>query len=130
MLQVLEHGRLKDLAPLTVYQGDMHPGVGASAGTHDRAGVCDLAPFEYGRKVKAWRDLFGPKWHRPAIPGVWDEHCHGVNESCTDLAPMAAQQVVQYHQGLDGLADHARDPNQHHPRVTWDYETAWHELNG
>lgn len=129
-LQSEEKTRLKDLAPLTVYQGDMHPGVGASAGTHDKAGVVDLAPFEFGRKVKAWRTDLGPAWHRPEIRGLWGEHIHCIVESCTDLAPMAAQQVVQYHQGLDGLADHARDPNQFHPKVEWDYEKAWHEING
>jgi hypothetical protein len=129
-LQTLEAGPLKDLAPLTVLQGCWHPGVGASAGTHDRSGVLDLAPFEYGRKVKAWRETLGPKWHRVAIPGLWGEHCHGVISSCTDLAPVAAAQIPGYYAGLDGLADHARDPNQFHPHVAFDYAAAWHEING
>jgi hypothetical protein len=129
-VQVLERGRLADLAPLTIFQGDWHTGVAASAGTHDKSGVVDFAPFAFGRKVAAWRDTFGPGWHRPTLPGVWGEHIHCVIESCPELASLAATQVIQYHQGLDGLADHARDPNQHHPRVTWDYVTAWHELNG
>jgi hypothetical protein len=128
-LQTLEAGPLKDLAPLTVLQGCWHPGVGASAGTHDRSGVLDLAPFEYGRKVKAWRDNLGPDWHRPAVPGLWGEHIHGVISSCTELAPVAAAQIPAYYAGQDGLADHARDPNQHHPHVAFNYETAWHELN-
>jgi hypothetical protein len=129
-LQVLECGRLKDLAPLTVFQGDWHKGVAASAGTHDMSGVVDLAPAFYGRKVKAWRDTFGPGWHRLAIPGLWGEHCHMVIESCPKLAPLARTQVTQYHEGLNGLANHGRDPNQHHPHVEpWDFEKAWHELN-
>jgi hypothetical protein len=79
--------------------GLLAPGVGASAGTHDRSGVLDLAPFDYGRKVKAWRDALGPMWHRDAIPGLWGEHCHGVISSCTDLAPVAAAQIPAYYAG-------------------------------
>jgi hypothetical protein len=129
-LQTLERGPLKDLAPLTVLQGCWHPGVGASAGTHDRSGVLDLAPFDYGRKVKAWRDALGPMWHREEIPGLWGEHCHGVISSCANLAPVAAAQIPAYYAGKDGLADGARDPNQHHPKVTFDYVSAWHAING
>lgn len=129
-VQVLEQGRLKDLAPLTIFQGCYNPGgVAASAGTHDRGGVLDFSPFEFGRKVKAWRDLFGPGWHREAIPGLWGEHIHCVIADQGNLAPAAVAQVGMYFAGLDGLAGGHRDPNQHHPQVSFHYESAWRAVN-
>jgi hypothetical protein len=129
-LQTLERQPLGDLAPLTVLQGCWHVGVSASAGTHDKSGVLDLAPFDYGRKVKAWRTALGPAWHRPAIPGLWGEHIHCLISSCTELASAAAAQIPEYYAGQDGLADHARDPNQYHPHVKFDYPAAWRAING
>lgn len=129
-VQTLEAGPLKDLAPLTIFQGCYNAGgVAASAGTHDKGGVLDFAPFEYGRKVKAWRTLFGPAWHRVAITGLWGEHIHVVSAHGGNLAPSAQRQVGYYYRGLDGLADMARDPNQYHPEVTFDYASAWREIN-
>jgi hypothetical protein len=131
-VQTLEAGSLKDLAPLTLYQGGYNPGgVSASAGTHDLGGVLDFSPFEHVRKVHAWRaDIGGPMWHRPAIPGLWGEHCHAVMNNEGNLAPAAARQVTAYFAGLDGLADGARDPNQFHPHVGFSYEVSWHKLHG
>ena len=129
-VQILERDELHDLAPLTIYQGCYNPGgVSASAGTHDKGGVLDFAPAFFGRKVKAWRTNFGPGWHRLTIVGLWEEHIHVVIEDQGNLAPMAAQQVVEYHNGEDGLADHARDPNQFHPEVSYSYEAEWKKMH-
>lgn len=130
-VQVLERGPLKDLAPLTIFQGCYNAGgVSASAGTHDGGGVLDFAPAFHERKCAAWRDrIGGPWWHREEIPGLWGEHGHCVMNNHGKLSPAAARQVVQYFQGLDGLADMARDPNQHHPRVGFDYVAEWQKLH-
>lgn len=95
--------------PLTIVQGSYHPGVGASAGTHDGGGVVDLAPWDWQSKVRVLRELGFAAWHRPARRGVWPEHIHAVLIGNTKLAPLAKQQVSAYRNGRDGLAGNGRD---------------------
>jgi hypothetical protein len=113
---------------LTVVQGSYHKGVGASAGTHDRGGVVDLAPYDWANKVKTLRRIGFAAWHRPAIKGLWGEHVHAVLIGHEDLAPSAARQVDSYKAGRDGLAGNRRDPDQYRPKVEpFDYAAAWRD---
>jgi len=112
---------------LTIVQGSYNAGgVGASAGTHDGGGVVDLAPYDHARKVRVLRDLGFAAWFRPAIPDLWGEHIHAVLAGNEKLSPAAAQQVVDYLAGLNGLANKQRDPNTYRPTppVTFDYAAA------
>lgn len=118
---------------LTILQGCYNAGqVAASAGTHDAGGVVDLAPFDFARKVHAWRATGGFGWHRLAIPGVWGEHIHGGIRNQGNLSASAAQQQRDYdaRPARDGLAGHLPDPTWHpDPPVGFDYPLAWHEIH-
>ena len=50
--------------PITVVQGSYNTAVPASAGTHDGGGCLDLAPFEWKRKCRVFRELGDTAWHR------------------------------------------------------------------
>ena len=96
---------------LTIVQGSYNKGkVGASAGTHDGGGVVDLAPWDWQHKVHVLRAVGWAAWHRPAIPGLWGEHIHAVLIGNVKMSPSAANQVVAYRNGRNGLADNAPDP--------------------
>jgi hypothetical protein len=113
---------------LAVVQGSYNPGVGASAGTHDRGGVVDLAPYDRERKVRVLRRLGFAAWFRPAIPGLWGAHVHAVMIGHQDLAPAAAQQVTAYRAGLDGLAGGDKDPNPYRPDAEpFSFAAAWRD---
>lgn len=99
--------------PLTVVQGSYHKGVSASAGTHDGGGVIDLAPWDWENKVRVLRSVGFAVWHRPKLPGVWNEHIHAVLIGNKKLAPVAARQVTSYRQHRDGLAANGRDTTWH-----------------
>jgi hypothetical protein len=96
--------------PLTIVQGSYHTGVKASAGTHDGGGCLDLAPFDWKRKCRVFRELGDTAWHRPALKGVWSEHIHTVDMGCTNLRDIARSQVVDYRNKKDGLKGHRDDP--------------------
>jgi GH25 family lysozyme M1 (1,4-beta-N-acetylmuramidase) len=100
--------------PLTVVQGSYNAGgVSASAGTHDGGGVIDLLPWDWQRKVHVLRSIGFAAWHRPTIKGLWGEHIHAVMVDHGRLAPAAAQQVVAYRAGRDGLKSNLPDPFWH-----------------
>lgn len=101
--------------PLTIVQGSYNRGVAQSAGTHDGGGAVDLAPFDYKRKVRVLRDLGFAAWYRPAIAGLWGAHIHAILIGNQRLSPAAQNQVLDYRQGLNGLADNGRDPDQYRP---------------
>lgn len=107
---------------LTLLQGSYHTGVAASAGTHDGGGVVDLAPYDAARKVRELRRAGFAAWHRPAIPGVWDEHIHAVLIGNARLSSSAKAQVAEYLAGYDGLAGNGRDTGPRdfvRARFTW-----------
>lgn len=114
---------------LSVTQGCYNAGVvAASGGTHDEGGVGDLAPYDHRHKVKVLRDLGCAAWYRPAIPRLWSAHIHFVVIGHQDLAPAAADQVVKYNNGENGLAGHTRDPNPYRPEVEpFSFSDAWHD---
>lgn len=96
--------------PITVVQGSYHTGVKASAGTHDGGGCLDLAPFEWKRKCRVFRELGDTAWHRTALPDVWSEHIHTVDLGCGNLAHISKKQVKGYRDGMDGLKHPQKDP--------------------
>lgn len=99
---------------LTILQGSYNAGgVSASAGTHDGGGVVDLSPANWEKKVHALRAVGFAAWHRPALPGVWGEHIHAVLIGNEKLSPAAKEQVQQYYNHQDGLADHGPDESWH-----------------
>jgi hypothetical protein len=100
--------------PLTIIQGSYNAGaVGASAGTHDGGGAVDLAPFDWQHKVHAMRAVGFAAWHRPELPGVWNEHIHCILISDERASASAKAQVVDYRNHRDGLAGHAADDTWH-----------------
>lgn len=111
---------------LTLAQGSYNPGgVGASGGTHDRGGVVDLAPFDHVNKVRELRKVGFAAWYRPAIKGLWGAHIHAVLMNHQDLSPSAANQVVAYRAGKDGLKGNRDDPNNFRPNVQPFSYAAW-----
>jgi hypothetical protein len=100
--------------PITVVQGSYHTGVPASVGTHDKGGCLDLAPFEWKRKCRVFRELGDTAWHRTAIPDLWNEHIHTVDLGCSNLASVSKQQVKDYRNKLDGLK-HPKEDHQWRP---------------
>lgn len=106
---------------LTITQGSYNEGgVSASAGTHDGGGVVDLSAWDWANKVRALRSVGFAAWHRPAIRGLWPAHIHAVLIGNKKLSPSAMRQVLDFQQGLNGLADHARDPDTFHPGVVFE----------
>lgn len=94
---------------LTIVQGSFTTAVAASAGTHSGGGAVDLSPYEWQKKVKAMRQVGFAAWHRTAIPGVWGEHIHCILIGDKLLSPAAKEQVTQYYNHENGLADHGPD---------------------
>lgn len=121
--------RLANVAPVRVTQGSYSTGVGASAGTHSGGGAVDIAlsglTDDDARTIETtMREVGFAAWYRPAIPGVWPRHVHGIAIGCGDLAPQAAAQVTDYRNGRDGLANHGPDTGSRaHVGETWDTYT-------
>lgn len=113
--------------PLTITQGCYNPGgVKQSAGTHDGGGVVDLAPWDWENKVRVLRNLGWAAWHRTPAEGPWPEHIHAVMVDQGALSASAAEQVVQYRNGQNGLANHGPDtfPYRPNPVPVFDYQAA------
>lgn len=103
---------------LTILQGI--GGAAASAGTHTEGRAVDLAPWDHQNKVRVLRDLGFAVWFRPTLPGVWNEHIHGVlifdgRDNQRGIAGSAWRQIQSYDRGRNGLANDAADPNPYRP---------------
>ena len=97
--------------PLTVVQGSYNAGgVAVSAGTHDGGGVVDLLAWDARNKVRVLRAVGFAAWYRPAVRGLWGEHIHAVLVDHGRLSSSAANQVVAYRAGRDGLKSNRVDP--------------------
>jgi hypothetical protein len=108
MLEITELRGLRDLTPLRIVQGSYNKGVTQSGGTHDGGGALDVSLFnrtaaERDRIVRKLRETSFAAWYRPPIPGVWGAHIHAIAIGDQEMSPQAAQQVVWYKQGLNGL---------------------------
>lgn len=111
----IRHDR-PELPALSFYQGSYSTGVAASANTHGGGGAVDVkvtgdTSLEKVSKVHYLRAVGFAAWHRPYN---WDgargvEHIHAIELSNTNVSSAAAQQKTQYREGLNGLANQARD---------------------
>jgi hypothetical protein len=89
-------------------------GVAASAGTHDGGGVYDGSIRGLGDKqikamVKWLRKAGFAAWHRQGPGWVGNEHVHAVLLGHRKASRGAKDQMVQYRQHRNGLANHGWD---------------------
>lgn len=114
---------------LTILQGPYNKSVGASAGTHDKDGVIDLAPYRWRKKVKAARFHSWAMWHRVAVAGLWGEHCHGVLKRAKPMAALAVWQLeTAYPNHWDGLDGNRHDNFPYHPELErFNYNDWYHD---
>lgn len=104
-------------------------GVSASAGTHDGGGAIDIRVRQYTDKERnkvltAMRAAGFAAWYRPEVPDLWGPHIHGIAIGDKDVASGAAQQLVAYKNGRDGLSGNRPDSFPHpDPQPVWDWET-------
>lgn len=106
--------------PLRVVQGSWS-GVAASAGTHSGSGAIDISVRDMSRTkrlqvIDAFRRRNGAAWLRTPEFG-WNqpsnEHIHVIIKDTPGLSYDAKRQVINYNDGLNGLASKRKDP---HPR--------------
>ncbi len=97
-----------------VVQGSHNKGVGASAGTHDGAGVVDLSvrsipvgmsPGEYVRRARSAGLI---AWYRTESDG-FAPHIHAIDHGAAGLSPAAVRQVEAWRKGRNGLANNGPD---------------------
>lgn len=93
-------------ARIVVSQGSYHAGA-VSAGTHLGGGVVDLSVrglsrSNINRLVRCCRRVGLWAWYRDESSG-FSPHIHAVRVGCTDLNPIAAQQIVAARHGHNGL---------------------------
>jgi hypothetical protein len=123
--QNVEAQKLAGRVRLTPTQGSFSTGVAASAGTHAREGVDfstrGMSKADKNTAVRALRTVGIWAWLRPALPGVWSEHIHGIPVG-GDLSPQAQAQIAEALAGDDGLKGNASDPHawMDLPVVTWE----------
>lgn len=106
----------KETSDITLVQGCFHKGVSASAGTHDGSDALDTTAYNWKQREKVFRLLGVAYWHRPALPGEWNEHCHGITDGVAPdpklvkgPSPSAGRQVDAYHARKNGLANGGPD---------------------
>jgi peptidoglycan hydrolase-like protein with peptidoglycan-binding domain len=100
-------------ANIRLVQGSYHPGVSASAGTHDGGGVIDihsssLSAAHADKLVKALRMAGFAAWRR-GVNDSFDPHIHAVAIGDRQMTSSARSQVREYFAGGDGLVGSARD---------------------
>lgn len=114
------------VAPVEITQGSYNTGVSASAGTHDGGGAVDIRAVgrtdaERAEIVLKARHVGFAAWLRHPDEGNWPYHVHCIAIGCPDLSAGAANQVVDYHERRNGLANNRADDG---PRtyVDWTWE--------
>jgi len=104
-------------------------GAGASAGTHDKGDVFDLRIWNLPASVieplvVELRRRNGCAWLRDPQHGPWTStgpHIHCVlRDSADGLSDGAKQQVRDYDDGLNGLANRQRDYHPRPPQSHWE----------
>lgn len=89
-----------------------YSGSSLSAGTHLGGGAIDVA--QYGDPaVKIWRESGWAFWRR--VPPAFDYHGHGILNGCPHVSSSARDQITDYKNGRNGLANNGPDPG---PRIT------------
>lgn len=96
-----------------ITQGSYHPGVGASAGTHDGGGALDIrirgvSGATADRMVKALRMAGFAAWRRGVGDG-FSPHIHAIAIGDRQATRIAKSQVAEYFRGGDGLTGSRRD---------------------
>ncbi len=105
-------------------QGSYNPGgVGASAGTHDGGGVIDIRTSTMTTNgadlcVQALREVGFAAWRRTSAEG-FSPHIHAVAIGDRQLSPSAADQVQDYFNGRNGLANNGPDTLSSTYDVNW-----------
>lgn len=98
-----------ETSDITMVQGSCNTGVSQSAGTHDDGATDDCTAFNQKNRVRVFRLLGQAKWYRTRIPGLWEPHCHGVNDHDSSASKGAKDQVAEYHRRGDGLRGNLPD---------------------
>lgn len=121
-----------------IYQGSYNGTVVRnSAGTHAGGGAVDLAADKRPNEVvRILREVGFAAWHRLPSQGPWIEHIHAIAIGDGELSPAARQQVRDYRDGLNGLANEGPDNGPRlHPIPTWPikipnllYLNAWRQF--
>ncbi|GAB3463751.1 peptidoglycan-binding domain-containing protein [Kineococcus endophyticus] len=125
-LAMLQAARRRAAVPVVVEQGSYSPGADpTSAGTHDGGGALDLdaeglTPAQRRALVTALREVGFAAWLRTPAQGRWPLHVHAVAVSDPDLSRPAADQVGDYHEGRNGLANGAPDDGPAVRKRTWE----------
>jgi hypothetical protein len=107
-------------------QGSFSHSVGASAGTHDGPGAFDMYTRSYSAAQKetiglALRQVGFASWLRRKSQGPWDEHWHGIAIGTKGLPSVAASQVRNYLDGLNGLKGNGKDTDRRPEEIrTWE----------
>ena len=107
-------------------QGSFSHSVGASAGTHDGPGAFDMYTRSYSAAQKetiglALRQVGFASWLRRKSQGPWDEHWHGIAIGTKGLPSVAASQVQNYLDGLNGLRGNGKDTDKRPEEIrTWE----------
>lgn len=97
----------------TLIQGSYHPGVAASAGTHDGGGVVDVSisgktQSQINDLILRLRKVGFAAWERtPAEGFVYHVHACAIGDE--QMAPLAQQQVQSYFNGRNGLSGNGAD---------------------
>jgi hypothetical protein len=113
--RMIEKGCLK--SQFDFYQYCYNSSVSASAGTHDQGGASDQAQDDWDC-LTIMRECGGAAWARTPAQG-FDPHCHMILCGCPHVSGGAADQVVDYQQGRNGLASGAPDDGPNVPYITW-----------
>ena len=119
--------------PTAVYQGSYSTDVAASSTTHAGGGAIDCWHPDHQRFVLCMRRVGFAAYFRPELwrdgERIWGNHIHAIAIGDTTMSPAAAEQVVDYYLGRNGLADHGPDTD---PRIVpipvFDYDE-WKEAH-
>lgn len=105
--------------PVNIFQQAYNTSVEASGGTHSGGGALDHGKGSDGETV-IWRECGWADWQRGSPEdSYFDDHNHGIVQGCPHLAGAAADQVVDYKNGRNGLADNGKDQSPHVAPITW-----------
>jgi hypothetical protein len=105
--------------PVNIFQYCYSGSVSASAGTHDGGGALDHAKGNDG-ETKIWRECGVADYQRGSPEdSAFDDHNHGIWQGCPHLSSGAANQVTDYKNGRNGLADGGPDQSPDVKPITW-----------
>jgi hypothetical protein len=133
-LEMFEVAELKylmntGLVPLTLSQGSYTSANPSSGGTHDGGGALDVKVANFTTRSNytdaqrkaielALRKMGFAAWIRNPNQGNWPWHIHAIAIGDKQMSSAAAQQVIWYKQGLNGLWPPTQGPDTG-PDVTW-----------